>query len=663
MLALSDAVRAVLGRVESDRDEGEEDFVELRAEIAAFCPEPKSARSAPAAPLEDPPPAPSVEVEPPAPAAELTPPLEDPEPPERGETGPETVLGGEDRTVRLDVDLLDRLMDTVGELVLVRNQLQRETSSRNDAILMAASQRLGFITSELQEQVMKTRMQPISHLWNKLPRYVRDVAQSCQKEVVFETEGDDTELDRSVLQAIGDPLVHLIRNAIDHGLERPEERRSQGKPAHGTLRLRAFHEGGYVHVVVSDDGRGIDPAALARRAVEAGFLGSAQVERLSDRELLQLAFRPGISTANRVTNLSGRGVGLDVVKTNIELIGGSIEIDSPLRRGTTFAMRIPLTLAIVPALLVTSAQERYAIPQANLQELVCLKPEEVEYIDQAPFHRLRDVLLPLVDLAGALQLGSSKHVRTEEVNVVVVQHDAGSFGLIVEHIGDTEEIVVKPLGRQLRHLSLYAGATVLGDGRVSLILDVAGIGRHCELAVISSEGLGRGASVAQATSNEQPYLLLRERGGGVLALQLSSVARLEEFSRDEVELAGGGMLVQYRGQILRLLFLEDLLFAESQSDLAASGYSTRQPRAPRSIAEVDTLSVVVYESAGQLVGVVVDEVTDIVSTDLSTCDSGPSTRPGVSSTAVINGQIAEVLDLEILLAKADSRPLLSWSGA
>lgn len=650
LLALSDAVRAVLARIEADRDEGEDTFQELQEELNRL------QRTNGTGSHAQPAPAPLAERASPAPE-EAPSSLEE-------ESESSDAIVGHDRTVRLDVELLDRLMDTVGELVLVRNQLQRETSDRGDRALQAASQRLGLITSELQEQVMKTRLQPISHLWKKLPRYVRNVAQSCNKEVEFETEGDETELDRSVLEAIADPIVHLIRNAVDHGLESPEERRAGGKPPRGTLKLRAFHEGGYVHVLASDDGRGIDAPALGRRAVELGFLTSAQAERLSQRELLQLAFRPGVSTAAAVTNLSGRGVGMDVVKTNVELIGGSIEVDSRLQAGTTFTMRIPLTLAIVPALLVSTCEERYAIPQANLQELICLRSEQIEYLDDAPFYRLREALLPLLDLSKALGLRevSSGH---DEVNVVVVQHDAGSFGMIADEIGDTEEIVVKPLGRQLRHLSLYAGATVLGDGRVSLILDVAGIALHAALDQSAPELLPE-EEAAETRAERTPLLLLRDDAGGLLALALSSVARLEEFSADRIELAGGRSLVQYRSRILPLLFLEDLLGeAESEAptpQLSASARITRAAAA-RSAAR-ETLNVVVYESGEDLIGIAVDEIADIVSADLTTCERGPSTRPGVSSTAVINGQIAEVLELDELLALIGKRPqLLSWSGA
>src|SRR5882724_331444 len=388
-------------------------------------------------------------------------------------------------SIRVDVVLLDRLMNLVGELVLARNQILQHTQGVQDAGLVASGQRLNLITSELQEGVMKTRMQPIGNIWSKFPRTVRDVAMSCGKSVRIEMEGKETELDKTIIEAIKDPLTHLVRNSVDHGIETPDKRVQAGKTEEGLLLLRAYHEGGQVNIEIRDDGAGLDTEKIKQKAVQRQLITAEQAVRMSEHEACNLIFLPGFSTAEAVTNVSGRGVGMDVVKTNIEKIGGTVEVQTRAGAGTTVKMKIPLTLAIIPALLVTSGGERFAIPQVNLLELVRIEEQNVakslERVQGAPVYRLRGQLLPLVNLSEELGLEKDKANEDEGVNIVVVQADARHFGLVVDRVTDTEEIVVKPLNKQLKSIHAFAGATILGDGRVALILDVRGLAESAGL--------------------------------------------------------------------------------------------------------------------------------------------------------------------------------------
>jgi two-component system chemotaxis sensor kinase CheA len=399
-------------------------------------------------------------------------------------------------TIRVDVSLLDDLMNLVGELVLARNQILQFTQNQGDPSFNATSQRLNLITTELQAGVMKTRMQPIENVWNKFPRVVRDLTISCGKRARLEMDGKHTELDKTLLEAIKDPLTHLVRNAVDHGLESPEVRRATGKADEGVVRLGAYHEGGQVIIEISDDGAGIDAAKLRRKAVQKGLMTAEEAAGRSDRDMLNVIFMAGFSTADAVSNISGRGVGMDVVKTNIEGIGGSVDVQTVLGKGTTFKVKIPLTLAIIPALVVTVGGDRYAIPQVSLLELVRLDvlhgqtgqngQAGIEWIQGVPVYRLRGRLLPLVFLDevfdNAAFSGSADRTgqlaEREAYNIVVVQADDHQFGLVVDEISDTAEIVVKPLGRLLKHVDAFAGATIMGDGRVALILDVGSLVRR-----------------------------------------------------------------------------------------------------------------------------------------------------------------------------------------
>jgi two-component system chemotaxis sensor kinase CheA len=546
-----------------------------------------------------------------------------------------------DSTIRVDVGLLDKLMNLVGELVLARNQILQHLAATGDGGLGATSQRLNLITTELQEGVMKTRMQPIGNVWNKFPRIVRDLALSCRKQVRIEMDGAETELDRTIIEAIKDPLTHIIRNSVDHGLELPEVRTAAGKSVEGCLSLRAYHEGGQVNIEIADDGKGIEVERVKAKALAQGVITPEQAGRLSEREALNLIFAPGLSTAPKITNVSGRGVGMDVVRTNIERIGGTVDVVSVPGCGTTLKIKIPLTLAIIPALLITTAGDRYAIPQVSLVELVRLEGEAairgIETIHGAPAYRLRGNLLPLVYLRRALAVGDA--APGEVVNIVVLQADGANFGLVVDEVNDTEEIVVKPLGKQLKGLAVFAGATIMGDGKVALILDVLGVAQQSR---VLSETRERG-TVEQAPPpareqlDRQALLLFRVGRDHRMGVPLAAIARLEEFAPETVEASGTHRVVQYRGEIMPLVRLADLLNGVASS--------TTSP---------GPLSVVVHQHAGRSVGLVVDQIIDIVEEPVVLQRRG--TSPMVAGSAVIQGHVTDLLDLTAVVARVGEAP-------
>jgi two-component system chemotaxis sensor kinase CheA len=539
--------------------------------------------------------------------------------------------------IRVDVEQLDRIMDLVGELVLARNQIVRFAGSTQDASLLKPTQRLNLITSKLQENIMKTRMQPIGNVWAKFPRLVRDLSLELNKQVALSMEGAETELDRTILEAIKDPLTHLVRNAIDHGLETAEARRAAGKPAEGQLKLRALHEGGQVIIQVSDDGAGIDRHKVLRKALQRNLIEADQAARLSDREVFALLFLPGFSTADQVTNVSGRGVGMDVVKRNIERVGGAVDIQSEPGRSTRIRIKIPLTLAIVPALIVRCAGNRYAIPQASLVELVRIGEDQaaslIEYVEQCPVYRLRGHLLPLVYLRAQLKLAGQESGGS--VFLLVLQAEGRQFGLVVDEILDTEEIVVKPLGKELKGLAVYAGATIMGDGRVALILDVIGLARRVgllneHLSGTEFQAESRGASV----SSRQSLLLVGVGQGKLAVIPLASVARLEEFALESVERAGNTNVVQYRGEIMPLVdVVQGLNGAGSSGDAASAG---------------DTRRVVVYALDGRNYGLVVERVVDILECEVKLHRA--KNQPGILGSAVVQKRVTDFLDVPALVA-------------
>ncbi|MGY2127921.1 chemotaxis protein CheA [Blastococcus sp. SYSU DS0617] len=552
------------------------------------------------------------------------------------EGGGQTRRAVADSTIRVDVDLLDELMLLVGELVLTRNQIVQNVARQTDTDLIRASQRLNLIASELQEGVMKTRMQPIDHIWSKLPRVVRDLGQQCGKSVRLDMEGRETELDKTLLEAVKDPLTHLVRNSVDHGIEAPDARKAAGKPAEGVLTLRARHESGQVVVEVADDGAGIDPAKLGAKAVQRGLITQDALARMSPADILQLIFLPGFSTAAAVTNVSGRGVGMDVVKTNIESIGGTIEVESDPGVGTVCRLRIPLTLAIVPALTVECATDRYAIPQISLQELVSLDAEKaanaVEEVGGAQVYRLRGELLPLVRLTDVLGLTSERH--DGHVVIAVLRSEGRRFGLVVDRVINTEEIVVKAVGGQLKQIGLYSGATVLGDGTVALILDVQALARRALRTETADRQESRATvSSAAAAETERQRMLLASIGGGRrVAIPLDTVTRLEQVRTDAVEKVGNREVVQYRGAILPIVRLDRHLGAYGET-------------------EREVLEVIVYADHGRSVAIVVEEILDIV--DGEAAVRSDIDDMGLLGSAVLGDRVTELLDVRAAILAAD----------
>ncbi len=647
ILETVDATRKVLAAVETSGKEGAERFEELteRLRIAAQLP---AGEEMPAAP------GPSGAVTPPGLVVE---PATAKNPSDLHEDGPaekEEERGSKkegkkeedvarssaavDANIRVGVGLLDKLMDLVGELVLTRNQILQFNVEREDPALNATSQRLNLITTELQEGVMKTRMQPIGVVWNKLPRVVRDMATTLGKQIHLQMEGAETELDRTIIEAIKDPLMHVIRNSCDHGIETPEIRIKAGKPPQGVLTLRAYHEGGQVNIEIADDGAGIDVSRLKRKALENGLLRSEQVDKLNDREALSLIFLAGFSTAKTVTNFSGRGVGMDVVKSHIEKIGGVVDVFSRLGEGATVKIRIPLTLAIIPGLVITSGGERFVIPQVSLLELIRLEADQsgkhIEYVHGTPVYRRRGSLLPIAYLNRVLGLKTAD--EAEAVSMVVLQAEERQFGLIVDGINDTQEIVVKPLGKQLKGLTLYAGATIMGDGRVALILDVLGIGQRSGVLLTEFQEQARasGQQKVDLELTQQRLLLFRAGTFTRLAVPLALVARLEEFPKSAIEHAGGGEVVQYRDRILPLVSLQSVL----------EPHSSGPDQAP------DPVQVVVFNDGESSVGMVVDEILDVTEETVTVRQS--SERTGLLGAAVVGKQVTDFLDLHEVIRAA-----------
>lgn len=654
LLAMVDAIRQMLSCIEESQNEGDVDYSELietlttllKGESAGVAPAPAETSSVEAqvetqveaseevAPVsQDEPPAqvlvPEIKSEE-SPAAT-------PAEPSGGVEKKQEGRGMADTNIRVDVNLLDQLMNLVGELVLARNQILQFDTQGQDATFTATTQHLNLVTTELQEGVMKTRMQPIGNVWSKFPRVVRDLATSCGKKIRLEMEGKETELDKTLIEAIKDPLTHIVRNSADHGIEGPEERKAAGKNEEGMLKLRAFHEGGQVNIEIIDDGGGIDPEKIKQKALDKSVITQDQAARMSDRELVNLVFAPGFSTAAKVTNVSGRGVGMDVVKTNIEKIGGTVDIQSKHKEGTTLKIKIPLTLAIIPALTVTTGGDRYAIPQVNLLELVLLEGEQavksVEFIQGAPVYRLRGHLLPLIYLNDELKV--KKQEENDKINIVVLQADERQFGLVVEEVRDTEEIVVKPLSQQLKGIPAFSGATIMGDGKVALILDVMGLAQSARVVNQTRERarLESSEKGEEKSSNKQTLLIFGLGENGRMAIPLSMVARLEEFKRADIEKSGEQEVVQYRGEILPLICLSKILLGDERS------------------ADRETLQAIVYTQNGRSVALVADKILDIVEESISVKRN--SNRKGTLGTVVVQDLVTDLLDAEAIVREND----------
>ena len=534
------------------------------------------------------------------------------------------------QTIRVNVDTLEHLMTMVSELVLTRNQLLEIARRHDDTSYKVPLQRLSHVTAELQEGVMKTRMQPIGNAWQKLPRVVRDLSSELGKQIELIMQGAETELDRQVLEVIKDPLTHMVRNSADHGIESTAERKAAGKPARGTIRLAAYHEGGTITIEIADDGKGLDLSAIRRKAVERGVASQAEIEKMTDAQVAKFIFHAGFSTAKAVTSVSGRGVGMDVVKTNIETIGGVIDINTQLGRGTTFTIKIPLTLAIVAALIVKAGDHRFAVPQVAVLELVRVDKttgQRVERINGSPVLRLRERLLPIVTLTGLL--GQHDGTEAETGFVVVAQVGRQRFGILVDEVFHTEEIVVKPMSSKLRHIPLFAGNTILGDGAVVLIVDPNGVARQV------SQGSQAGSipmdvEVEETESQDAKATLLVFKGGNntFKAVPLSLVTRLEEIDASKVEWLGGRPLIQYRGRLMPLVPADEAITIRTEG----------------------TQALVVFSDGERAMGLVVDEIVDIVEDRLDI--EITAERSDLIGSAVLRGRATDIINIAHFLPLA-----------
>lgn len=546
-----------------------------------------------------------------------------------GETSSKSTVA--DLSIRVNVDVLDSLMNLVGELVLARNQLLQLARGDDESKYATPIAHLNRVTTDLQEGVMKTRMQPIGNAWSKLPRLIRDLMQLTGRHIELEMSGAETELDRTVLDAIKGPLTHMVRNSADHGIEPPDIRSAAGKPEFGTIRLNACHEGGHVIISIEDDGAGINTKRVKQKAIENGLVSEAEAAKLSHNEIVSLIFRPGFSTAETISSISGRGVGMDVVRTQIERIGGTVDMTSIEGKGTSIRIKIPLTLAIISALVVESGGESFAIPQLGVVELVRLAAEDrhrIERIHENEVFRLRDRLLPLVHLNQVLDLPASDN-EDRDINIVVVQVGDLQFGLIVSEVFDTEEIVVKPVGSLLKDVAIYQGTTILGDGRVIMILDVAGIA--AQFSGQETAGHDADRQTESDTEGAVTSLLLFDCGeGSTMSVPLSLVARLEEFPRSSIEKSADTDVVQYRGDLLPILPVDGVTNSDSGPD--------PQP-------------VIVFSEGEKSMGLVVNEIQDIIEEKLVI--RMQSQRPGVLGTAIINGKATDVIDTQHYVIQAN----------
>ena len=533
-------------------------------------------------------------------------------------------------SIRVNVDVIENLMTLISELVLTRNQLLQTQRVQKDNEFKVPLQRLSHITSDLQDGVTRMRMQPIGNAWNKLPRIVRDLAVETGKKIELTMQGAETELDRQVLEMIKDPLTHMVRNSADHGIEDPARRLALGKPETGTIALTAYHESGHIFIRIADDGRGLDIERIRQKALSNGLTNETSLAAMSEQQVLQFIFRAGFSTAEKVTSVSGRGVGMDVVRTNIERIGGTIDLNSTAGQGTTFLIKIPLTLAIVSALIVEASGQRFAIPQLNVVELVGVGQHSdvrIESINASPVLRLRDRLLPLVSLRTLLGMESGETANGRFV--IVAQVGAGTFGIIVDRVFDTEEIVVKPVAPVLRGTRFYAGNTILGDGSVIMILDPNGL---CAAAgdLQSAETAGRdgSASTQAETSDQSSFLLFRSGESELKAIPLELVSRIEGIDATTIEHVSGRHVVQYRDTLMPLVPFD-----------AAQEWKTRGKQ-----------DVLVFSDNGRSMGLAVDEVVDIVRDRMAV--ELAAERPGVLGSTIIAGKAVDVIDVSHFLAQA-----------
>ncbi|UPJ60117.1 hybrid sensor histidine kinase/response regulator [Bradyrhizobium sp. 192] len=538
------------------------------------------------------------------------------------------------QSIRVNVDTLEHLMTMVSELVLTRNQLLEISRRNEDTEFKVPLQRLSNVTAELQEGVMKTRMQPIGNAWQKLPRIVRDLSSELGKQIELEMHGADTELDRQVLDLIKDPLTHMVRNSADHGLETPAERLASGKGEQGTIRLSAYHEGGHIIICIADNGRGLNTDKIKAKAISSGLVTEAELEKMSEAQIHKFIFAPGFSTAAAITSVSGRGVGMDVVRTNIDQIGGTIDIKSVAGEGSSVTIKIPLTLAIVSALIVEAAGDRFAIPQLSVVELVRARANSehrIERIKDTAVLRLRNKLLPLIHLKKLLKIDDGAASDPENGFIVVTQVGSQTFGIVVDGVFHTEEIVVKPMSTKLRHIDMFSGNTILGDGAVIMIIDPNGIAKALGAAGSSAHDMGDENGAHHIGSGEQTTSLLVFRAGSSQpkAVPLGLVTRLEELPADKIEFSNGRYMVQYREQLMPLIAMDGVTIASQGA----------QP-------------ILVFADDGRSMGLVVDEIIDIVEERLNIEVGGSAS--GILGSAVIKGQATEVIDVGHFLPMAFS---------
>jgi len=644
LLQLIDALRAAMDRIQSTGAEGGDEHSDVIADLKRHLPANGPQQATPTAdpvrvePVpESPHPAPSDAV-----AEEDRPPADQVNSPIAPEPVP-ALASTVETSVRIDVTVLDRLLDLVGELVLASSQVNELAKDPPDGPLAVPCRQLRLVTDELQDCVMEARLQPVGLVIGKFRRIARDLATSMGKQVVVEFEGEDVGVDKAVNEALKDPLLHLVRNAIDHGLESPTDRVAAGKPAHGRLAIRTSHENGRVQVEVSDDGRGIDAARLVEQAISIGTLTVEEANELTRAESLRLIFRPGLTTKEEVSNISGRGVGMDAVQSGLESVGGSIDITSEPGTGTIFKIAVPLTLSIMPVLITKCAGQRYAIPQVDVEEVVHLGAEEVpasiNHIHGARIQNLRGQLLPLLDLAG--ELGVPSTPSDGSLDFVVVETDGRRFGIVVDSVGDAVGTVVKPLPPATRSIPVFGGVTILGDGGLSLILDTGGLA--------TASGIGSPVK-KQASTMPSPrpadatsVLLVTSANGAHFAVHLALVDRLEHFPRASIEHTGRVDVVQYRDGILPLISLADVLPDQQlPNGTELTGGSITH--------DTESIQAVVCDSASGLVGLVVGSIEDIVPEP--TAVGQPVSRRGVSSSLILNERVTELLDIDALVADA-----------
>lgn len=576
----------------------------------------------------------------------------------------ETTKAGEvpksEAFLKVRVDVLDRLMSLAGELVLVRNQ-QLMLADDFEGPARSTLQQLDVVTNELQESIMRTRMQPIGSVFSRFHRVAREIGQKLGKEIQVLISGSDVELDKNILEALVDPLTHMVRNSCDHGIEAPADRKALGKAAIGSIRLEAFHEGGQIHILVADDGHGIASDAVRHKALEKGLRTEEEIQAMSEQEVLNLVFLPGFSTAQKVTDMSGRGVGMDVVKTTIEKSGGVVELQSKEGEGSTFRLRLPLTMAIIPSMIVESNGQRLAIPQISLEELVGIYDQDIfdhiESADDNEVYRLRNSLLPLVELNAVLNNPepfsetfrrelTEKHRQeravaklrytnklaqgiTEKISSCIAVVKVGKFryGLRVDRILGTEEIVVKAMHRSLKALPLFTGATVLGDGDIALILDVAGIARHAGLR-LELPALNHQISEIESNLTEESLLIFRNGGSEQFALPMQSMRRIERIAMHSIQRIGNQEFYPIAGQLLHIVRIERILDVQ---------------KAPDS----DEMFLLLPHNPTELYGILCQQIADVQSFRFQ-LDRHTLVAPGVRGVTQIDNHLTILIDADEL---------------